>query len=77
MLHWYMQRYTVYTMIVSAVLSTRTWCGFDSITPEGVILVLCSFERSWDVVTVANVLQHAQDGFIGTPMSRAPECCDA
>lgn len=45
--------------------------------PEGVILVLGSFERFWDVVTAANVLQHAQNGFIGTAVGRTPQCCNA
>lgn len=46
-------------------------------TPEGVALVLGSFDGLWDVVTAANVLQHAQDSFVGTPMSRAPQRCNA
>lgn len=43
-----------------------------NITPEGVTLVLGPFYGFWDVVTAANVFQHAQNGFIGTPVSRTP-----
>lgn len=45
--------------------------------PERVILVLCSLDGFWDLVTAANVLQHAQHSLIGATMGWAPQGCNA
>ena len=61
-------------MAAATAIMHQAWMHHNTsnTTPEGVTLVLGPLDGFWDVIPAANVLQHTQNGFIGTPVSRTP-----